>query len=158
MRLVILLVLSTTPSTFAQTAEWDAFYAKQTEFRKRSDDALKREQTRRKAELCANATNGDRGISACLSAEVKTTEESYLTYVRSIGALLRLAPPGEPHPTATRLPFDDAESAWQGYHEKAAMSRQWQRTQGDVADQSCRLDLTWNHMDELVKLYGDLWH
>jgi hypothetical protein len=160
MRLAILLALSTALPTFPQTPEWDAFYAKQAEFRKRGDDALKREQARRKAALCANAANGN-DMSACLAAESKTTEANYLAYVRSIGALLRLTAPETPRAatTASRLPFDDAESVWQAYREKAcaAMSMQWRSTQGD-ANQSCRLDLTGNHMDELAKLYGDLWH
>lgn len=113
MRLAVLLFLSTASSALGQTPEWDPFYTKQTEFRKRGDEALKREHDRRKAERCGNSANGNAGISSCLSAESKSTDDGYLAYVRSIGALLRLTVPGTPSSgrALARLPFDDAESA-----------------------------------------------
>jgi uncharacterized protein YecT (DUF1311 family) len=149
----------------AQTPEWDAFYAKQAQLRKRGDDVLQRERERRKANLCSNSTNGAVGISSCLSEEFKTTEANYLAYVRAIGALLRLTPPGADHRAAgapiTRLAFDDTESIWQSYREKActAVLAQWQG--GSIvpmAQKSCLLDLAWSHIEELANLYHDLWH
>ena len=135
------------------------------ESRKRGSDALQRERERRKADLCSRSANGNIGISMCLSSELKTTEANYLAYVRSIGALLRLVPPDEARAAngtepVARLPFDEAESAWQSYREKACvgMGVQWQGAQSDMAEKTCRLDLTWNHMDELANLYNDLWH
>ena len=166
MRTALLALLAILPATLAQTGpEWDAFYKKQTEFRKQGAEALRRERGRRKADLCSNSPNGAVGISVCLADELKTTEANYLAYVRSIGALLRLGPPDGDHPatgrSVARLPFDDAESIWQSYREKAcaAAMAQWQG--GSIvqtAQKSCLLDLTWDHIDELANLYQDLWH
>lgn len=165
MRLAILILLSGASPVFAQTTPaWKAFQERQAEFRKRGGEALQHERERRKADLCSKVSNGNVGISGCLSTELKTTEASYLTYVRSIGALLRLAAPDQPPSEAEvpfkRLPFDAAEAAWQSYREQGcvAMSTQWQGSQAGVAYQNCRLDITWNHMDELANLYADLWH
>jgi hypothetical protein len=165
MRLALCVLPLAASLVLAQTTpEWKAFYEKQEESRKRGAEALQLERERRKASLCSQSTNGNAGISTCLSSELKTTEAHYLTYVRSIGALLRLVPPEEARPGSgagtVRLPFDDAEAAWQSYRDKActAMRVQWEGSQSGVAQQTCRLDLTWNHMNELDTLYNGLWH
>lgn len=163
---VQLVLAQTTPEAVPKPSDsaWQAFYAKQAEIRKRGAAVLQLERNRRKADLCAKPSNGNLGMFKCLSAEVKTTEANYLTYVRSIGALLRLTPPDEPRSGTRagveRLPFDAAEAAWQSYRDQGcvAMSKQWQGTQESVANVNCRLDITWNHMDELANLYADLWH
>ena len=164
-RFLVALLLST-PLLFAQaTPEWKAFSDKQDSIRKSGADALQRERERHKADPCSTA-QATRGIAGCLSQEFKTTDANYLTYVRSIGALLRLTPPEDgPRPATdakiARLPFDDSESAWQSYREKACAAMAYLYRGGSIiplARGSCLLSLTWSHMDELQNLYGDLWH
>ncbi len=132
---------------------------------KRGTDALKREEARSGADLCADAgSDGQAGYLRCFDNESKKTDESYLTYVRAIGALLRLDPPPDDGSKAVaparRLEFDDAEDTWRRYLEQSckAMTRQWDGDQAPVAYVDCKLKLTWNHMKELSYLYSDLWH
>lgn len=141
-----------------------AAHTKQQTIRQRGTKALESEQDRSKAYLCANAeTGGNAAIGACLVAEGKTTEHDYLAYARSIGALLRLVlPETSRHKTAIeRVPFDAGEDAWRNYRDQSctSMATQWEGgDQASVAYANCRLTLTWNHMNELAKLYSDLWH
>lgn len=129
-------------------------------YRKQGTDALAREQSRSKADLCADAEKGGNALLAhCLVDQARETEKDYLAYIRAIGALLRLPSGAEP-PAQNRIPFDMAEEAWQTYREKscASMATQWEGgDQGPVAYSDCRLKLTWNHMNELADLYSDLW-
>jgi hypothetical protein len=151
----------------ASHTAWTDFYAKQSAIQKSGADALKRERIRSKADFCtsAGATKGNVGISACLVKEEKITEENYVTYIRAIGALLRLSPPddqGHQVPIqSNRLSFDNAEDAWRTYSEQScrSMATQWDGgDQAQVAYPDCILTLTWNHMNELADVYGDLWH
>ncbi len=144
------------------------FTTEQATIRQRGTEALTREQTRSKGDLCAKAeTGGNAAIGACLVTEGKATDQDYLVYIRSIGALLRLhAPDGStsvPKPTDTpqRLPFDEAEDSWRAYRDQSctSMATQWEGgTQAPIAYANCRLTLPWNHMNELATLYPDLWH
>ncbi len=171
MRLYLLFcILLFVPSLEAQVGSeknksaWDAFHAEQAKLRQRGKEALEREQSRSKADLCERAGQGERGgtgIADCLATEVKTTELDYLAYVRTIGALLRLHTPDDTGPkTPKRLLFDAAEETWQRYRDQAcpSMAMQWIDVQSSIANGDCHLRLTWNHMNELDSLYGDLWH
>ena len=139
--------------------------AAQSRYRKQGADALAKEQTRSKANLCADADTlkgGNARIGQCLADQAKETEQDYLAYIRAIGALLRL-PSGveSAESSQKRLPFDLAENAWQTYRDKSctSMATQWEGgDQAPVAYSDCRLKLTWNHMNELADLYSDLWH
>jgi hypothetical protein len=95
----------------ATKSEWNAFYAKQSAMRQRGTEVLGREQARSKADLCAKSeTGGQAAVGACLGREGKTTEQDYLAYTRSIGALLRLAAPDASKPKVSKsIPFDVAE-------------------------------------------------
>jgi uncharacterized protein YecT (DUF1311 family) len=148
----------------ATKSEWDAFYAKQKTIRQRGTEVLESEQARSKADLCAKAeSSGNAAIGACLVAEGKTTDQNYLSYTRSIGALLRLPAPGVSAPKVSKqpIPFDAAENAWRSYRDQSckSMATQWEGgDQAPIAYADCRLTLTWNHMNELANLYSDLWH
>lgn len=148
------------------SSAWDVFRARQSTIRQRGTEALTREQARSKADLCAKAeAGGNAAIGACLLTEGKTTEQEYLAYIRSIGALLRLQPPSasapKPSETSQHFPFDAAEDAWRTYREQSCTSTatQWEGgTLAPIAYANCRLTLTWDHMNELAALYSDLWH
>jgi hypothetical protein len=143
---------------------WDVFQAEQAKIRQRGKDALERERSRSKAQLCEQEGKGERGgagIAECLASELKSTDQDYLTYVRSIGALLRLHAPDEANEkTPNHISFDVAEESWQKYRDQgcAAMATQWVDVQSSIAKAGCHLQLTWNHMNELDSLYRDLWH
>jgi len=145
-------------------SDFGSFDSEQTAIRQRGTEALKREGLRSQANLCTNSEQGGQAaIAACLVNEDKVTEQNYLAYIRSIGALLRL-PDSENAPkklSTKRLPFDAAEDAWRTYREQscASMATQWQGgDQESVAYANCKLTLTWNHIKELADLYSDLWH
>ena len=161
------LISLTMPKLMAQTAStskarWDSFYTEQTKIRQSGTEALERERTRSKADLCEKAgTEGGKAIADCLVAEFKTTEQDYLVYERAIGALLRLRAPGDSDQKVTKhLPFDAAEDNWQKYREQScnSVSTQWVDVQSSISYADCHLKLTWNHMNELASLYSDLWH
>lgn len=161
--LLALVVPEAAPQTKATSkAGWDSFYAEQMKMRQSGTAALERERTRSKASLCEKAgTEGGKAIADCLVAEATTTEQDYLTYVRAIGALLRLRTPDDAdQKTAKRLPFDAAEEDWQKYRDQSckSVSTQWIDVQSSISDADCRLRVTWNHMNELASLYSDLWH
>jgi hypothetical protein len=145
-------------------AAWDFFYAEQAKIRQRGTDAFERERSRSKAHLCergSNSEQGGAGIAKCLADEARSTDQNYLTYVQSIGALLRLPTPDDAKAKAPqRLSFDAAENSWRKYRDQgcAAMATQWVDVQSSTANVDCHLRLTWNHMIELDSLYGDLWH
>ena len=148
----------------ATKSEWNAFYAKQNAMRQRGTEVLGSERARSKADLCAKSeSGGNAAIGDCLVTEGKTTEQDYLAYTRSIGALLRLAAPDASKPKVSnqRIPFDLAEDAWRHYRDQSctSMATQWEGgDQAPVAYANCHLTLTWNHMNELADLYSDLWH
>lgn len=135
-------------------------YARQSMLRRQGSETLSREQARSKQELCVEAEKGGNAeIGRCLDEQFKTTERDYLTYVRTIGALLRL-PDGSASANHGRLPFDAAEDAWLKYRDAscASMATQWEGgDQAPVAYSDCRLKLTWNHLNELADLYSDMW-
>lgn len=142
---------------------WDSFHAEQNKIRQRGTEALERERTRSKTDLCkTKEQEGGAAIASCLEAENRVTEQDYLTYVQAIGALLRLPTPDDAdrkQPTK-HLPFDEAEGAWRKYRDESckSMATQWADVQSSVAYADCRLKLTWTHMNELDSLYSDLWH
>lgn len=136
--------------------------AAQARYRQQGAEALAKERARSKANLCADAEKGGNSrIAQCLADEGKVTEQDYLIYIRSIGALLRLGSGTASTPLPPkRLSFDLAEEAWQQYRDKScsSMATQWEGgDQAPVAYSDCRLKLIWNHMDELADLYSDLW-
>jgi hypothetical protein len=172
MKLLLCVILCASPA-FTQSgtkpagsAAWKVLYATQATIRMGGTEALTSEQARSKVNLCAKAEGGgNAAIDACLVTEGKTTEQGYLAYIRSIGALLGLRTPDasapKPADTPQRLAFDAAEDAWRAYRDKSctSMARQWEDgTQAPIAYAKCRLTLTWNHMNELATLYSDLWH
>lgn len=134
--------------------------AAQSHYRQQGATALQKERARSKANLCTDAENGGNSrIGQCLADEGKITEQNYLAYIRSIGALLRLGTV-TPQSPPQKLSFDLAEEAWQEYREKScrSMATQWEGgDEAPVAYVDCRLKLTWNHMNELADLYSDLW-
>lgn len=150
-----------------EKASWKAFYAKQDLYRKRGSEAFKRELTRSRENLCAEAESGGQAaIGFCLEKQYKITIQDYREYVRAIGALLRIEPSSNDATASTRshpqrINFDKAEAAWQDYRELACRSMATQWAGGDqapVAYINCKVTLTWNHMKELDSLYSDLWH
>ena len=80
-------------------------------------EALSREQARSKQGLCAEAEkDGNAEIGECLDKQFKTTEQNYLAYVRSIGALVRLSLPDD-SPAARvakscQVPVLDGRMTW----------------------------------------------
>jgi hypothetical protein len=137
--------------------------AARSRYRQQGAEALTKERARSKANLCADAEKGGNSIiGQCLVDQGKVTEQDYLIYIRSIGALLRLGSGTASTPLPPeRLPFDLAEEAWQRYRDKSciSMATQWEGgDQAPAAYSDCRLELTWNHMNELADLYADLWH
>ncbi len=160
----VLLVLTSAALAQSPTKyNWSNFYAAQSRYRNQGSEALAREQARSKDSLCAQGeAGGNASIGACLTKEIKITDEDYLEYVRSIGALLRLVPPAVPAAVSrSKLPLDSAEAEWQTYREQACTSVATQWGGGDqtqVAYPDCILKVTWNHMNELANLYSDLWH
>lgn len=132
---------------------------------KQGTEALNLERARSKANLCAHALDGsDPAVGNCWLREGRATDADYTTYVRSIGALLRLslqANQGKPLPAASpqHLEFDTAEATWLSYRKQtcAAMTAQWEGgTLGRTAYPKCLVTVTWNHMNELGDLYSDL--
>lgn len=147
------------------SAAQDGSDATLSRYRKQGAIALAKEQSRSKANLCADADTlkgGQARIGQCLADQGKETEQNYLAYIRAIGALLRRPSAEETaQSTQKKLPFDLGEDAWQMYRDKSctSMASQWEGgDQAPVAYNDCRLRLTWNHMNELADLYADLWH
>ena len=97
MKLVAYLLVCLSLSSLVQTALKAADVATQekiTALRKQGAEALNRERARSKADLCAHALDGsDPAVGNCWLREGRTTDADYTTYVRSIGALLRLSQP-----------------------------------------------------------------
>jgi uncharacterized protein YecT (DUF1311 family) len=156
------LVQSAPKSNPAQPSAQSDFHARQSALRRQGSESLSREQVRSKQEPCAEAEKGgNTEIGKCLTDQFQTTQQNYLTYVRAVGALLRLVPPDESASAIHgKFPFDSAEDAWLKYRDSscASMATQWQGSQSGVAFADCRLKLTRNHMNELADLYIDLWH
>jgi hypothetical protein len=168
LRLCCIVLLLSIPGARADAqnnkAAWDAFYAKQTKIRQQGREALERQRTQSKGQLCDEAGKSEAGgieIADCLNGELKSTNQDYLTYERAISELLQLPTPDEAgQKTPKRLSFDAAEESWQRYRDQTctSMATQWADVQSSIAAGDCRLRLTWSHMHELDSLYGDLWH
>jgi uncharacterized protein YecT (DUF1311 family) len=132
---------------------------------KQRAEALRRERARSKADMCTSGADGvEPAVAYCWLREGKTTDRNYATYVRAIGALLRL-PPRSNRPTPLpagppqRLGFDTAEATWLSYRKQTcdAMTVQWEGgTLGRTAYPKCLVTVTWDHMNELEDLYSDL--
>ena len=121
---------------------------------------LHAEEAHKKSALCnSNAAAANTAAStACIGAEFEKTRANYLGFVRALGQLLRLNDDGKrPKGAPQRLPFDDAETAWQTYRDKTCS---WEyknySTWGPAVVTSCMLTLTENHMAELHDAYGEL--
>lgn len=145
-----------------QPAQSSNIAAARSHYRLLGTDALAKERTRSKATLCVNTEkDGGTKVEQCLAEQDKTTEQNYLTYIRAIGALLRLPPSVKSaHAPLKRIPFDSAEDTWQTYRKWSCRSASTQRQsigQAPVEYDHCYLQLTWNHMNELAKLYSSLW-
>jgi hypothetical protein len=111
-RLFVFALLLAVSRLFSQpTPEWKAFWEKQAASRKSGADALQRERERQKADPCSTAKS-TKDISECLSWEFKTTDANYLAYVRSIGALLRLAPPADGPQSSAHTTVRSLGSHW----------------------------------------------
>ena len=146
----------------ADNEAWVSFYAEQTQIRQRGTEALERERSRTKVELCKKAeSQGGHAIAECLKVESGTSEQDYVIYAKAISDLLRLQTPGvSDRSVADGDAFDMAEVTWQKYRDQSceSVSRQWIDVQSSISFYDCQLKLTWNHMNELALLYSDLWH
>ena len=137
--------------------------------RQPGSEALSREQARSKQELCSKAEKGVQvmpKLGACLNRQFKITEQNYLAYIRSIGALLRLSLPGQFCPWNSQEASSLTQPKMRGSSiaMQAAQNR-WCRLRNGcgkpiraVAYADCRVKLTSKHMNELADLYADLWH
>lgn len=147
--------------------EWKTYLAEKGALRASGTTALTAEYSREKTRECPDAKNNAQN-NLCQSAETEKTQKNYEEYVRAIGGLLRLSPPGVRALDASSTPapdvakeFDTAESAWSLYREdqcKALSDQYYEGTMSPGAYLGCKQELTQRHMHELEWLYGDLWH
>jgi uncharacterized protein YecT (DUF1311 family) len=143
-----------------------AYYAKLDIFRGRGTAALEAESAREKAGDCPNAMNTYE-INMCLTAEMKTTQSNYEAYVKAIGGILRVQPPGSEAANPKDTPpdvgkeFDVAEAHWIAYRKAQCSALYDYYIDGTIrgpAYGGCMQELTRRHMRELASIYADLWH
>jgi uncharacterized protein YecT (DUF1311 family) len=144
--------------------EWKAFYASQKSYRGRGTAALAAESALEKKDECKSAmTTYD--IGECGSRLFDSTQQNYVSYVRAIGALLRLHTPDEKSPGEESMPdagraFDAAEALWIKYRDSQCESGgnlYWGGTMRPGAILGCRIRLTQRHIQDLAEIYADLW-
>jgi uncharacterized protein YecT (DUF1311 family) len=144
--------------------EWKAFYASQKSYRARGTEALAAESALEKKDECKNAmTTFETG--ECGSRLFDSTQRNYVSYVRAIGALLRLDTPDGKSPGQESMPdagraFDAAEALWIRYRDSQCESGgnlYWGGTMRPGAILDCRIRLTQRHIQDLAEIYADLW-
>jgi len=147
-----------------QRPEWKAFYASQKTYRSRGTEALAAENALEKQDECKDAVSTLQ-IGQCESRLFESTQRNYINYVRAIGALLRLDPPGAKTPDEAAMPdagraFDAAEALWIKYRDSQCESGgnlYWGGTMRPGAILGCRIKLTQRHIQDLAEIYADLW-
>jgi uncharacterized protein YecT (DUF1311 family) len=126
------------------------------ELHARAQAAVEAERARARQPLCPKAqTTLD--INTCDSAELNLTDQNEIRLVRALGALLRSN--DQPAAAPARIPFDDAESAWQTYRDLACKAAGDQYAGGTIRPSigmTCRITIARHHMDELWAIYSDL--
>jgi len=148
-----------------QRPEWKEFYAKQQGFQQKGTDALNLEKELEKRDECKNALS-TLDFGECISREFGQTQQNYLAYVRAIGGLVRLNPPGEATPGGGNEPdagkaLDSAEALWIRYRDAECESvgnQYWGGSMRPGAIMECRVKLTQYHIRDLAEFYGDLWN
>jgi len=158
------LICGQTASRPEQRPEWKAFYASQETYRSRGTEALNAENALEKKDECKHAVSTLQ-IGQCGSRLLDSTQQNYINYVRAIGALLRLDPPGAKTPDEASMPdagraFDAAEALWIKYRDAQCESGgnlYWGGTMRPGAILGCRIKLTQRHIQDLAEIYADLW-
>ena len=120
----------------------------------RALETMQAERARAKQTLCAKAAN-TMAIDACYSRELVTTDGNYVKLVRALGAMIRAGENSAP----TRLPFDDAESAWSAYRDQACEADGSFFAGGTIrpmVEARCHITITQHHLEELWALYSDI--
>ncbi len=148
----------------AERPEWKAFYASQKTYRSRGTEALAAENVLEKKDECKDAVSTLQ-IGQCESRLFDSTQQNYISYVRAIGALLRLDPPGAKTPDEASMPdagraFDAAEALWIKYRDAQCESGgnlYWGGTMRPGVILGCRIKLTQRHIQDLAEIYADLW-
>jgi uncharacterized protein YecT (DUF1311 family) len=144
--------------TLVQAQSSDAGLQKLDDLHARALAAVEAERAHSKRDLCPKAmTTFD--INQCFAAEVAISNANYLKLVRAIGAMLRIGDDRTSAAAPERLPFDDAESAWQLYKDKACKAAGWVNEGGTIVpmvEMGCAITVTHQHMEELWILYSDL--
>ena len=146
----------------AQSAADKAHDAKSAALKQRAAAALSRERAHQQGSLCPKAmTTVD--MVMCIGKQAEISDGNYKELVLALGALLRLDPPDTPNPMPAkpggRIPFDDAESAWVVYRQKACLAVREETGDGTMApadEMGCQMSLTYGHMKELAEVYKGL--
>ena len=96
-------------------------------------------------------------INECTKKLLTRTEADYVSLVRAIGAVIRRPVQGRT-PPPQRLPFDEAETAWKTYRDKACgviFASYGGATMGPSAENNCDITVTISHMHEIRDVYSD---
>ena len=115
------------------------------------------EDARAKQPLCPKAMS-TLEVNECYSGENGKTNANYLKLVHLLGQLLRAGDEAEAQSPVRRIPFDDAETAWAAYREKACTAAGSIYEGGTIRpsiELGCRITVTQHHIDELWSLYND---
>lgn len=123
----------------------------------RAQNIVQAEQARARQPLCSKAQT-TLEINTCDSTELGLTNQNYVKLVRTLGALFRSSE-DPPAANPTRIPFDDAETAWQNYRDLACKVDGDQYQGGSIRpsiEMSCQITVTRHHIDELWELYSNL--
>jgi uncharacterized protein YecT (DUF1311 family) len=145
-------------STPVRAQSGDADVRRLHDLHARALSAVEAEREHMKRSLCPKAMT-TLEINQCFAAEVAISDANYLKLERAIGAMLRAGDERVDPAKQVRLPFDDAESAWQLYKEKACKAAGWVNEGGTIVpmvEMGCAMTVTHQHMEELWILYSDL--
>ena len=126
------------------------------QLRARAFAAVQAERTREKQALCPKSTN-TLAINECSQRELGISDGNYGRLVRALGALLRSGSEAKGAPS--RIPFDEAETAWSRYRDLACGADGAQYEGGTIrpsVEMGCQITLVRSHMEELWRLYSDL--
>jgi uncharacterized protein YecT (DUF1311 family) len=114
------------------------------------------EQARAKQPLCPKAvTTID--VNSCFADELGITDGNYLKLAGNLRALLR-GDEAKGKDASTPTPFDDAETRWHSYRDRACDVAGDQYIGGTIRPSvvmRCRLVITRHHIDELWAVYSD---
>ena len=122
----------------------------------RAREALDAEHAHAKQPLCRTSADTP-SYNRCYQRELNLSEANYTRLVRALGALFRLDQTSDGPPK--RIPFDDAESAWNAYRDAACQADAAQYKGGTIQpsiEMGCRITIVRHHMDELWELYSNL--